>query len=112
MANDAQKTSVHLMRLSRTALHVTGRTALELSALHEWLALMPAAVKGLGSREHQLLTLQALEGDLEGRRRAVQELEFAGGSGGQGAHKLLFLKAGVGQKQGYCRRESLSLRVP
>lgn len=78
MSQDLQKASVHLMRLARQGRQTTGRSAYELTALHEWLAFLPAAAKGLAAREAQLLTAQALEADQEARRRAIQELEFSG----------------------------------
>lgn len=50
-----------LVRASRVSRTATGKTALELGTLHEFLALMPAIHKGLRQREKQLLTAETLQ---------------------------------------------------
>lgn len=67
-----------LVRASRISRTVTGKTALELGALHELLSLMPSIHKALRQREKQLLTADTLQGDLEARQRSIRELEAAG----------------------------------
>ncbi|KAG1665676.1 hypothetical protein FOA52_005466 [Chlamydomonas sp. UWO 241] len=71
----ASNAMVRLSRLSRT---VTGKAAVELGTLHEFLSLMPCVIKGLRQREKQLLTEDTLQGDLEAKNRAIRELESAG----------------------------------
>ena len=51
--------------------------ASELSALHDYLALMPKAVKGLKHREKQLLTADTLEAELTRANRSISDLEAA-----------------------------------
>ncbi|GAX73670.1 hypothetical protein CEUSTIGMA_g1121.t1 [Chlamydomonas eustigma] len=70
--------STSLVRLSRLSRTATGRAAIELGTLHEFLALMPAIHKGLRHREKQLLTADTLQGDLEAKQRAMRELEASG----------------------------------
>jgi hypothetical protein len=67
-----------LVRLSRVSRTVTGKAAVELGTLHEFLALMPCVTKGLRQREKQLLTEDTLTGDLEAKARAIRELESGG----------------------------------
>jgi len=72
---DEKRAAAALVRISKMCAKVTGRTAQEMSALHGTLAFMPAVVRGLMSREHQLLTCHTLEGDLEARKKSLHDLE-------------------------------------
>ncbi|KAL6760863.1 hypothetical protein V8C86DRAFT_2546620 [Haematococcus lacustris] len=67
-----------LVRASRQGRKAADKAALELGVLHEHLADMPSAVKGLGTREKQLLTADTLAADLAARQRAIKELEASG----------------------------------
>lgn len=89
LAADLARSAQALVRLARLSRKVTGRSALELTVLHEHLAFMPAVLRGLNSREHQLLTQHTLEADLETKQRAVRELEAAAPGSERGKHVRL-----------------------
>lgn len=72
---DQKRTAAALVRVSKMMSKVTGRTALELGTLHDTLATMPAAVRGLMSREHQMLTWHTIAGDLEAKQKALAEAD-------------------------------------
>ncbi|PNW78052.1 hypothetical protein CHLRE_10g462300v5 [Chlamydomonas reinhardtii] len=78
LMHDSERAGTALVRASRIGRKVTGRCAIELGVLHEYLGLMPAAHKGLRAREKALLTADTLQADLEARRRAIGDLEAAG----------------------------------
>ncbi|KAG2449349.1 hypothetical protein HYH02_005504 [Chlamydomonas schloesseri] len=78
LMHDTERAGTALVRASRIGRKVTGRCAIELGVLHEYLGLMPAAHKGLRAREKALLTADTLQADLEARRRAISDLEAAG----------------------------------
>ncbi|EFJ49103.1 hypothetical protein VOLCADRAFT_90391 [Volvox carteri f. nagariensis] len=78
LMHDTERVGTALVRSSRIGRKVTGRCAIELGCLHEYLGLMPAALKGLRARDKALLTADTLQSDLEARRKAISELEAAG----------------------------------
>jgi len=78
LAVGSRAAAAALVRASRLQRRAVGRAAGELSVLHDHLASLPAAIKGLSTREKQLLTHDTLAADLEVRQRNVQELETAG----------------------------------
>ncbi|KAG2491671.1 hypothetical protein HYH03_010040 [Edaphochlamys debaryana] len=78
LMHDTERAGTALVRASRIGRKVTGRCAIDLGILHEYLGLMPAALKGLRAREKAMLTADTLQADLEGRRRAISDLEAAG----------------------------------
>ncbi|GIL87549.1 hypothetical protein Vretimale_14752 [Volvox reticuliferus] len=78
LMHDTERLGTALVRSSRIGRKVTGRCAIELACLHEYLGLMPAALKGLRARDKALLTADTVQSDLEGRRKAIVDLEAAG----------------------------------
>ncbi|GFR52609.1 hypothetical protein Agub_g15124, partial [Astrephomene gubernaculifera] len=78
LMHDLERLGTALVRASRIGRRVTGRCAIELGCLHDYLGLMPAALKGLRARDKALLTADTLQADLGARRRAIAELEAAG----------------------------------
>lgn len=63
------------VRLSRLSLAATGELAKALQPLLDEMALSPAMVEALKEREGALLTVQALEDNLAGKQREMQNLE-------------------------------------
>ncbi|GIL61481.1 hypothetical protein Vafri_15917 [Volvox africanus] len=78
LMHDTDRLGTALIRSSRIGRKVTGRCAIELACLHEYLGLMPAALKGLRARDKALLTADTVQSDLAGRRKAIADLEAAG----------------------------------
>mmetsp|Transcript_24550 Transcript_24550/g.53643 ORF Transcript_24550/g.53643 Transcript_24550/m.53643 type:complete len:672 (+) Transcript_24550:240-2255(+) len=78
IGGDTKRFGTSLVRVSRVSRRATGKSAVELGTLHEFLGFMPAAVKGLSHREKQLLTANTLQADLEAKHRAIRDLEVAG----------------------------------
>ncbi|KAK9835396.1 hypothetical protein WJX81_006991 [Elliptochloris bilobata] len=78
IAAEAKRVGTASLRLSRTARQATAQATLRLSPLHDHLALSPAICKALRERESALLTVQALEEELEKKRRGVAALEEEG----------------------------------
>ena len=72
-----QASSSALIKAARVGRTATGKAASELAALHDYLALMPNAAKGLKHREKQLLTADTLDSDLVRARRSISDLEAA-----------------------------------
>ncbi|MEW5313789.1 MAG: hypothetical protein WDW38_005326 [Sanguina aurantia] len=78
MCGALRKAGTSAVRASRVARKATGASAVELAALHEFLAFTPAVIKGLTAREKQLLTHETLQADMEAKKKAVADLEVAG----------------------------------
>ncbi|KAL3145148.1 hypothetical protein ABBQ38_001750 [Trebouxia sp. C0009 RCD-2024] len=72
---DAKRVGSAAVRVSRLSRTATSSVTEALSPLHDNLALAPAAIKALKEREAALLTLHAIEADLEKRRHAVALLD-------------------------------------
>lgn len=75
---DCRVSGTTCVRVGRLHRKATAKSAMELMTLHEHLAFMPAVTKGLGSREHQLLTSITLDNDLESKKKQITDLEVAG----------------------------------
>ncbi len=58
---------------------MTGRSALELEALHDCLAMLPSVSRALSQREAQLLTQHTLQAEVAARRAAIQEAQLQPG---------------------------------
>lgn len=72
---DTKAVATTLVKMAKLLQKVTNKTAMELEPLHETLGMMPAVLRGLNSREHQLLTQTTLEAQLEAKRKSIEELE-------------------------------------
>lgn len=75
---DSKRVGMAAVRVSRLSRTATSSTALALAPLHDNLALAPAASKALKEREAALLTLHAIEADLEKRRHTIVAIEEEG----------------------------------
>lgn len=75
---DSKRVGMAAIRVSRLSRTATNATADALAPLHDNLALAPAASKALKEREAALLTLHAIEADLEKRRQAISAIEAEG----------------------------------
>ncbi|DBA90824.1 hypothetical protein WJX77_010125 [Trebouxia sp. C0004] len=75
---DSKRVGMAAVRVSRLSRTATSSTALALAPLHDNLALAPAASKALKEREAALLTLHAIEADLEKRRHTIIAIEEEG----------------------------------
>eukprot|EP00798_Chlamydomonas_sp_ICE-L_P021064 gene21064-27943_t len=87
MSTELKSVGTSLVRVSRITRKATGRSATQLAALHEYLAFMPATIKGMMHREKQLLTFHTLQADLEAKQRGIRDLEAAGGASGSDKNK-------------------------
>jgi len=63
------------VRVSRIVHKAVSKAACELGVLHEQLANMPPAIKGLTTREEQLLTATTLQADMDSRNNSIREIE-------------------------------------
>lgn len=75
---DSKRVGMAAVRVSRLSRTATSSTALALAPLHDNLGLAPAASKALKEREAALLTLHAIEADLEKRRHSIVAIEEEG----------------------------------
>eukprot|EP00798_Chlamydomonas_sp_ICE-L_P017467 gene17467-23771_t len=78
IAIECASTATTLTKVANTIENVNKRIAVELQILSDYVAFMPAVIKGMRHREQQLLTNDTIQADLDAKNRERHDLEAVG----------------------------------
>jgi sorting nexin-1/2 len=75
ISQSMKSTGTQCVRMSRLVRSATENTAAQLSSIHDYLGLMPAALAGLRERDQAQLTYATLGNELKSKQQQIQKLE-------------------------------------